>query len=263
VKLRPATLSLFLGSFAFYFAAPEASAGDVIQLDQEHVVFHTTSFNDYPGVCADGTYHTVTGPNYSVQDRPYFDGMIAPISYPSGSENQLYFNLSFGFRNYRITSTLHGMDENAYFDDASLHCAPTFQAGMSAADDAFTWEEWLYGTFRDVATGTSYALIYNEYYGGDYYTDSPRDGSSNYNALGLAVSTNNGATFSRLQSAYGHIFARSPNLRINTLRREDTQGISSFGGIFKSPLDQMYYVGMNVEFNAVQPMGTGAGLIPP
>jgi hypothetical protein len=147
----------------------------------------------------------------------------------------LRFNASSGYKNYQITDNLA-----SFPNGAALDCNPVYTASLSVPNDAFAWAEWLYGTFRDVQSGNVYAVLYNEYYGGNYFPGPPADGYGVYVALGLGVSTNTGATFSKIQPAPNHVIVRSPYLRQNTAA---SYGYGWFGGIFKSPLDQMYYVG--------------------
>jgi hypothetical protein len=250
VKLRT-TISLLLGLFAICFAALAASAGEVTLLGNERIVF-STLFGNTSGVSYNSNTcfipRRATGPNYDVDNEPYFDGPVAPITYSQGGVTKLRFNASVGYRNYEILSTLSGTGESATFTNGVLTCAPVYTASLDAANDTFAWGEWLYGTFRDVATGKVYSPIYNEYYGGHY---PGLDGYSTYVATGLAVSTNNGQAFSKIQAAPGHVILRLPSLRQNTT---DAQGLSWFGGIFKSPLDQMYYMGANDYYSGATAM---------
>jgi hypothetical protein len=236
VKLKP-TLSLLLGLFAVCFAALAASAGDVTLLGSERIVFSTlfgnSSYVTYP--CGNIT-RTATGWNYSVDNEPYFDGPISPIAYPEGGATKLRFNASDGYRNYQIVSDLSGSGDGATFTNGVLDCAPIYTGSLDYANNTFAWGEWLYGTFRDVPSGKVYSHIYNEYYGG-YYPG--RDSYGVYVASGLAVSTNNGASFSKILAAPNHVILRSPDLRQNV---PDGQGYSGWPALFKSPLDQMYYM---------------------
>lgn len=237
MKTRPA-FSFLLGLFAACLAAVAATAGDVTLLGNERVVFSTLFGNlnyvTYP--CGNIT-RTATGWNYTVDNEPYFDGPIAPITYPESGVTKLRFNASLGYRNYRIVSTLSGSGENATFTNGVLDCAPVYTGSLDYANNTFAWGEWLYGTFRDVSSGNVYSAIYNEYYGG-YYPG--HDNYSTYVGEGIAVSSNNGQTFSKILSAPNHVILRSPSLRQNVT---SDQGYSWWGGIFKSPLDQMYYLG--------------------
>jgi hypothetical protein len=185
----------------------------------------------YPRVITGYPYYD----NYPTS--PLFDGAIAPISFPSDSMTKFRFNVSFGYRNYQLLSTMTGSGSTADFTTPVLSTASVYNATLARNNDAFAWAEWLYGTFRDATTNPSapkvYAAMYNEYYGGSYNVFF---GSSNtYSAMGIAVSTNNGTTFSKITTAPFHIFARMPYLY------PDGGGCSMFGGIFKSPLDQLYY----------------------
>lgn len=237
MKLRP-TLSFLLGVCALCLVAAGASAGDVTLLGNERIVF-STLFGDSTGVnypCG-RIARTATGWNYNVDNEPYFDGPIAPITYSDGGVTKLRFNASLGYRNYEILSTLSGVGGNATFSDGSLVCNPVYTGSLDYANDTFAWGEWLYGTFRDVGSGRVYSAIYNEYYGG-YYPG--QDSYGTYVATGLAVSYDNGASFSKIQAAPNHVILRSPSLRQPIT---EGQGYSWFGGIFKSPVDQMYYMG--------------------
>lgn len=222
------------------FAVPNVNGSGgtgVVLVGQEQVVFSTLTGTingvNYP--CG-FIPRTATGWNYTVDNEPYFDGPVAPISYMVGSTKKLHFNVSVGYKNYRVTSTLTGSGDSASVGAGTLDCNPVFVAALSYPDDIFAWGEWLYGTFRDVPSGKVYSHIYNEYYGG-YYPG--QDGYGAYVASGLAVSTNNGATFSRIQSAPNHVILRSVNLRQPIF---DVQGYSCWPAIFKSPLDQLYYM---------------------
>jgi hypothetical protein len=232
VKLRP-ILSLFLGLCAVCLFGFAARAGDITLLGSERIVF-STFFGDSTGVnypCG-RIARTATGPNYSVDNEPYFDGPVAPISYVEGSIKKLRFNASLGYRNYRILSTLNA---DSSFTNGTLDCTPVYTAGMSSDNTSFNWAEWLYGTFRDVSTGRVYAIAYNEYYGGTYYSGP----HNTYSALGMVYSTNNGATFQKIQSPPNHVIVKAPYLWPNG------GGLGFFGGILKSPLDQLYYVGVS------------------
>lgn len=236
MKTRPA-LSFLLGLFAACFAAMAATAGDVTLLGNERVVFSTLFGNlnyvTYP--CGNIT-NAATGWNYSVSNEPFFDGPIAPITYPESGVTKLRFNASLGYRNYRIVSTLSGSGDSATFTNGVLDCAPVYTGSLDYANNTFAWGEWLYGIFRDVSSGTVYSHIYNEYYGG-YYPG--QDNYGVYVASGLAISSNNGASFSKILAAPNHVILRSPSLRQNVA---GGQGYSAWPGIFKSPLDQMYYM---------------------
>lgn len=250
VKLRP-TISLLLGICWICIGAGAASAGDVTLLGNERIVF-STLFGDSSGV----TYNNgscwiprrAMGSNYDVDNEPYFDGPIAPITYSEGGVTKLRFNASLGYRNYEILSTLSGFGESVTFSNGSLVCDPVYTASLDSANDSFAWGEWLYGTFRDVGSGKVYSAIYNEYYGG-YYPG--RDSYSTYVATGLAVSYDNGKSFAKIQTAPNHVILRLASLRQNTT---DAQGLSWFGGIFKSPVDQLYYMGANDYYSGATAM---------
>jgi hypothetical protein len=236
VKLKP-TLSLLLGLCALCFGAVAVRAGDVTLLGNERIVF-STLFGDSTGVnypCG-RIARTATGWNYNVDNEPFFDGMIAPISYSEGGITKLRFNASLGYRNYEILSTISGFGEGATFSNGTLQCTPVYTGSLDYANDTFAWGEWLYGTFRDVGSGNVYAAIYNEYYGGYYY---PGQNSYVYVATGLAISSDNGHTFSKIASAPNHVILRSPDLPQGT-----DGGYSHWAGIFQSPVDYMYYMGV-------------------
>lgn len=233
-------ICLVLGLFALCLAAVATTAGDVTLIGSQRIVFETKFGDDNSVQYPCGTIaRRAIGPNYNVDNEPFFDGSIAPISYVEGSTKKLYFNVSVGYKDYRLTSTLTGSGESASFTNGVLDCHPVFVSALSASDSAFTWGEWLYGTFHDVPNNKVYSVIYNEYYGGNYGSVTPVDNYSAYAALGLAVSDDKGANFHRIRTAPDHIFLRTPELRQPT---QDGQGIGWFGGIFKSPLDQKYYV---------------------
>jgi hypothetical protein len=238
MKIKP-TLVLLLGLSAVCLGGLAAKAGDVTLLGNERVVF-STLFGDSTGVnypCG-RIARTATGWNYNVDNEPYFDGPIAPISYSEGGVTKLRFNASLGYRNYEILSTLSGFGQGATFSNGSLQCSPVYTGSLDYADNTFAWGEWLYGTFRDVASGNVYSAIYNEYYGG-YYPG--RDSYSTYVGMGIAISSDQGHSFSKILPAPNHVILRSPYLRQPTT---GDQGYSWFGGIFKSPVDQMYYMGV-------------------
>ena len=219
------------------FGLPSANAGDVILIGLERIVFSTltgtTQGVSYPCGFIPRTIPGRCGP---VDNEPYFDGPIAPVSYLLGTTKKLYFNLSLGHKNYRLTSTLTGSGESASFSNGILDCHPVYTASLSGSDDSFAWAEWLYGTFRDVPNNKVYGVLYNEYHGGQ----CPPDNYGVYVALGLAVSSDNGANFAKIRGAPNHIFLRTPELRQPIAA---AQGYGWFGGIFKSPLDQFYYAG--------------------
>jgi hypothetical protein len=200
-----------------------------------------------PYIWPGGAYPRVTTYPDNYATAPLFDGAIAPISYypEGGPTTKLRFNISFGTRNYELTSNLCGSGSTASFcNPVTLNPNPVYIASMARENTAFEWEEWLYGTFRDAVTGRVYAAMYNEYYGGAYNgTTGP---NPTYSAMGVAYSNNNGTNFYKITGAPNHIFARVPYLY------PDGGGCSMFGGIFKSPLDQMYYAIIND--------GNGAGL---
>lgn len=238
---RVIKLHLFGVLLSSLLGSPGANAGDVILIGNERVLFSTLT-GDISGVTYPCGFipRRATGPNYDVDNEPYFDGPIAPISYLAGSTTKLHFNASVGYKNYRVTSTLTGSGETAYVYDGELDCNPVYTSSLSASNSSFTWAEWLYGTYRDVPSGKVYAVVYNEYYGGNYGAVPPTDNFSAYSALGLAVSSSNGASFQRIQAAPNHIFLRTPELRQNITTG---QGYGWWGGVFKSPLDQLYYAG--------------------
>jgi hypothetical protein len=194
----------------------------------------------YPRVTTGSPYYD----NYPT--APLFDGAIAPISFPSGLTTKFRFNVSSGYRNYQLLSTMTGSGSTADFTTpAVLSTASVYNATLARNNDAFAWAEWLYGTFRDATTNPSapkvYAAVYNEYYGGSYNVFT---GSSNtYSAMGIAVSTDNGTTFSKITTAPYHIFARTPYLYPNG-------GGAAGAVIFKSPLDQNYYAVINADTGA-------------
>lgn len=240
MKLRPA-LSLLFGIFAVCFAALAASAGDVTLIGSERIVFSTLFGNpNYVTYPCGNINRTVSGWNYNVDNEPFFDGPIAPITYSESGVTKLRFNASLLYHNYRITSTLSGSGESASFTNGVLDCAPVYTGSLDYANNTFAWGEWLYGTFREATSasdGTVYSAIYNEYYGG-YYPGG--DSYGTYVSMGIAVSTDKGQTFSKILGAPNHVILRSPSLRQNIT---DGQGYSWFGGIFKSPIDQLYYLG--------------------
>jgi|SRR5882724_970480 len=229
---------------------PVASAGDVQLIYDdgsvcangcEQIRFNNPywSNSQYPRVVYDdytNNYHD----NYAT--APYFDGAIAPISYPSNGSVKIRFNLSFGSKNYEMTSTLTGLGLTANFTTPpTLNPTAVYSAVHDRGTEDFEWAEWLYGTFRNAQTGTVYAGMYNEYYGGSYndFVTAP----SVYTAMGVARSDNNGSSFYKITPSPGHIFARTNYLYPNG------GGASMFGGIFQSPVDQMYYAIINSDTN--------------
>jgi hypothetical protein len=244
----PTRTLFYRALFVLIFAVPLIAGGQVTMIDASgNVCSNGCEQIRYtlPYSWPNGMYPRVTtgSPYYdNYPTAPLFDGAIAPISFPSGSTTKFRFNISFGYRNYQLLSTMTGSGSTADFTTpAVLSTVSVYNGTLARPNDAFAWAEWLYGTFRDATTNPSapkvYAALYNEYYGGSYnvFNGSP----NTYAAMGIAVSTNNGTNFSKITTAPNHVFARMPYLY------PSGGGCSMFGGIFKSPLDQLYYAIIN------------------
>ena len=248
-SLRFAIIALLLASCASIEADPVTTLGSPQRI-------FATGFGDGSGISYPCGFIPRTRSPFQQDNEPYFDGPIAPISYTENGVTKIRFNASLGSQNYRLTSTLQ---TNGSFSGATLDCQPVYTPALSTDPNSFDWAQWLYGTFRDTGTGKVYAVLYNEFYGGHY----PRGSHSNMSVLGLAVSYDNGASFQKSVSDPNNPSAHII-IRPNYLWSEGGGGGNGYqGGIFKSPLDGMYYVSANGDLPLLAGMLRGTNLDDP
>jgi hypothetical protein len=150
-------------------------------------------------------------------DYDWFDGPVAPVSYrnpPTSNTTtvSLFAPESIG-GNRQLVGTLNA--NNTITGMAPPNSTASYRSHFHPElTQSFQWSEWLYGGFFNAGTKKLYSFIYNEWHGLIYPDPCANpanlgaDGSW-YTAMGLATSTNFGATVSQIAPAPAHIVARA------------------------------------------------------
>jgi hypothetical protein len=181
----------------------------------------------------------------------YFDGAISPFSYTGTSgQTVVQISASLGATNYRYLGSLVSGDLAPNY---VVDCQGMYTALKSSDPTLFRWGEWLYGFYRSPATGYVYSTIYNEYYGGNYASGALQQNGCrvdhpeqcNYSGIGLARSTDNGRTFSPIQTAPNHVIARVPYLYYSNAGHGMGSAFEGGGTFFSNPNDDYLYRALN------------------
>ena len=160
---------------------------------------------------------TCPPPNNLPPSYVWFDGPVAPVSYRNPTTGNTTVSLfapdSFG-GNRQLLGTLNASNTiTSLVPPTGINGTSSYKSHFRTCElQSFQWGEFLYGGFFNAGTNKLYSFIYNEWHG----LNNPNpcafnfgsDGSW-YSAMGLAASTDFGATVSPIVTPPGHIVARA------------------------------------------------------
>lgn len=146
----------------------------------------------------------------------FLDQQIFPISFsnPDGTFNLVFSNVDFRGHNYHLTAKV----SNGSIAQVSTTCNSILTSALDSKYQNETGAEWL-GALYKISNSEIYALIHNEFYGGNFPQSGmafPADSSCpsgspltcTYSSVTGAVSTDGGVTFTRQGSPPTHSVAK-------------------------------------------------------